>query len=256
MEYRIKKLGKLKHLKLDAFRIFKKRISQNFPDDYSDIEIYELYLTILDLGLSQEFDNRLKVILDDIFEGNIYEEITNDEYIVTPGDLEPLSVPETLDSYVSFQVAKTLKKIGFILPTFNFYDYNGFMQDIGERIAHLVDYDSNDQIAYINNYYNWNSQDYDDDKYFAFYNTNNILIHEFFTICCSAPRQEIVNKWLMKKYKYFINIVPYNTKYQFRILGENSEVLVTSNVYDTVEIANENAINSVLKKILKNEKVS
>jgi hypothetical protein len=130
------------------------------------------------------------------------------------------------DQIISFQVAKLAKEKGFNVRVNTLYQNNGSVHTLipSDRYPHLKVHHNKEIDSYTNGFLDWNSLNLNEDERLDLYSGFNEQAEQTFSVCCSAPTQSLLQKWLREKHNLHIDI-----PYQDDILGYGYKITTILN---------------------------
>lgn len=165
-----------------------------------------------------------------------------------------------IDQLISFETAKLAKEKGFDILINTLYQLDGILHTVSpsDRYPHLKVHRNKEIDSYTNGFLNWNNLNVDEDEKLDLFSGFNEMSENPFSVCCSAPTQSLLQKWLREEHNIHIQL-HYDCKYkywEFRnfilskyIDKEHNKVYFECIGYNTYEEALEAGLQEALKLI-------
>lgn len=159
------------------------------------------------------------------------------------------------DELVTFETAQLAKEKGFDWKCEYFYGWDNTKNSINYPQAYIFDYKTGKNLEYVLQRENWNKFDFDKEKILGSKWSTIGIIVEYFTICCSASTQSLLQKWLREEHNIHVyarngELDNEDTFFAFYFDMNNIEETISEVwKYDTYEEALEKGLEKSLKLI-------
>jgi len=159
-----------------------------------------------------------------------------------------------MNTHVNFETAQLAKEEGFNIPVNTLFQHNKNLYEVlpSDDYPHLAHY-GKQLDDYTTGYYDWNSLELDEEEKLHKVSGFSESDEDYFTVCCSAPTQSLLQKWLREKHEIIVWAEPFNSPYicyEPQVLSDKiEEDWKTDDVEDTYEEALEIALQNGLKLI-------